>query len=344
MQCHVCGTEVRPEHKFCMECGARLRRPAGELALAPPTPTRRRPAGCRRSPRPPSHPMFDPATGQLLTVPPPPPLPPPDEDATNVLPAVGRAAGSRRVRAAGRVGAGSGPLGPPLRHRTAVAGRGHLLRRANPLPATTMQPPYRSEYDGGYYDATGRVPATYAPWEVAPWEQGEAPQAAADVPGQAVAGDLRAGGRRRRRRHGRPRPRRHRCRAARSTGRGSSTTSAPTSPSPGSLTALTMVLGAIAWCAGFRWGAGLAGGAGAGLAGWAALALGQAEVVVSTSPAGTAGRLGGDPRHRLLGTRRRRRARTRRAVRLARCAPATTGGPASTRGSPPSVRWPRSPP
>ena len=36
MQCHVCGTEVRPEHKFCMECGARLKRLASELALAPP--------------------------------------------------------------------------------------------------------------------------------------------------------------------------------------------------------------------------------------------------------------------------------------------------------------------
>jgi hypothetical protein len=49
----------------------------------------------------------------------------------------------------------------------------------------------------------------------------------------------------------------------------------------GILTALTMVLGALAWCVGYRWGAGLAGGAGAGLAGWVALALGQAEVVIS---------------------------------------------------------------
>ena len=46
----------------------------------------------------------------------------------------------------------------------------------------------------------------------------------------------------------------------------------------GIVTALTMVLGAIAWCAGFRWGAGLAGGAGAGLAGWVAIAIGQAEL------------------------------------------------------------------
>jgi zinc-ribbon domain len=43
------------------------------------------------------------------------------------------------------------------------------------------------------------------------------------------------------------------------------------------LAAATMVLGALAWCFGYRWGAGLAGGAGAALAGWAALLLGLAE-------------------------------------------------------------------
>ena len=177
MQCHVCGTEVRPEHKFCMECGARLRRPAGELALAPPTAddeeTNRLPALAAPS----SHPMFDPATGQLLAIPPPPPLPPPDEDATNVLPAVGAPMGR-------------GGFGPP---DVSAQGPGRWDHPSDtgplwpgeaayypdePAPTTTMQPPYRAEYDGGYYDATGRVPATYAPWEVAPWEQGEAPKPA----------------------------------------------------------------------------------------------------------------------------------------------------------------------
>ena len=38
-----------------------------------------------------------------------------------------------------------------------------------------------------------------------------------------------------------------------------------------------MVVGAIVWCTGHRWGAGLAGGAGAALAGWAALVIGAAE-------------------------------------------------------------------
>lgn len=45
----------------------------------------------------------------------------------------------------------------------------------------------------------------------------------------------------------------------------------------GLLAAGTMVVGALAWCFGFRWGAGLAGGAGAALAGWVALVVGVAE-------------------------------------------------------------------
>jgi hypothetical protein len=45
----------------------------------------------------------------------------------------------------------------------------------------------------------------------------------------------------------------------------------------GVITGVTMLLGGLAWCTGYRWGAGLAGGAGAGLAGWAVLPLGAAE-------------------------------------------------------------------
>jgi hypothetical protein len=52
------------------------------------------------------------------------------------------------------------------------------------------------------------------------------------------------------------------------------------------LAAGTMVVGALAWCFGYRWGAGLAGGAGAALAGWAALLIGLAELPVSTAEAG----------------------------------------------------------
>jgi zinc-ribbon domain len=52
------------------------------------------------------------------------------------------------------------------------------------------------------------------------------------------------------------------------------------------LAAGTMVIGALAWCFGYRWGAGLAGGAGAALAGWAALLIGLAELPISTAEAG----------------------------------------------------------
>jgi hypothetical protein len=153
---------------------------------------------------------------------------------------------------------------------------GYAIDRA---PVTTVQPPYRTEYEDEYAPATGRVPATYAPWEAAPWEQAQPPPPARSfrlkplliltvltavaagvgmfgqvldvgLPGSLVDG------------------------AWKLNDFGTNLTVA------GILTALTMALGAVAWCAGFRWGAGLAGGGGAGLAGWAALALGQAELIV----------------------------------------------------------------
>lgn len=57
MQCDVCGTEVRPEHKFCMECGARLaHQPPSAASIAPASTS----GGSRQ--------MFDPATGKLLAI------------------------------------------------------------------------------------------------------------------------------------------------------------------------------------------------------------------------------------------------------------------------------------
>lgn len=50
----------------------------------------------------------------------------------------------------------------------------------------------------------------------------------------------------------------------------------------------TMVAGAFAWCFGYRWGAGLVGGAGAALAGWVALILGVAEWTIARGEAGPA--------------------------------------------------------
>ncbi|MGI9031503.1 MAG: zinc-ribbon domain-containing protein [Ilumatobacteraceae bacterium] len=55
----------------------------------------------------------------------------------------------------------------------------------------------------------------------------------------------------------------------------------------GLIAAGTMVAGASAWCFGYRWGAGLAGGAGAALAGWAALVIGLAELPVAAAERST---------------------------------------------------------
>ena len=56
----------------------------------------------------------------------------------------------------------------------------------------------------------------------------------------------------------------------------------------GLLAAAAMVIGALAWCFGYRWGAGLAGGAGAALAGWVALIVGLAEWPIATAEAAAA--------------------------------------------------------
>jgi hypothetical protein len=49
-----------------------------------------------------------------------------------------------------------------------------------------------------------------------------------------------------------------------------------------------MLIGSLAWCFGYRWGAGLAGGGGAALAGWVALLIGLAEVPVNRAEVGAA--------------------------------------------------------
>ena len=285
MQCHVCGTEVRPEHKFCMECGARLRSPSGELALAPPPPEDGDSIRLPALAAPTSHPMFDPATGQLLAVPPPPPLPPPDDDATNVLPAVGAPTGRGgfgppdvSAQGPGRWDhpSDTGPLWP-----AETADYSGYVEA--PAPPTTLQPPYRSEYGAGYYDETGRVPATYAPWEAPPWEPEEAPKtqrpfrvkplliicvlATAAVVVATIVQVLDISGTGLTNLDG----------AWKLNDFGTNLTVA------GILTALTMILGALAWCVRYRWGAGLAGGGGAALAGWAAIAIGQAEVPAHTA-------------------------------------------------------------
>src|SRR5215217_3676507 len=50
------------------------------------------------------------------------------------------------------------------------------------------------------------------------------------------------------------------------------------------IAAATAIVGALVWCSGRRWGAGLAGGAGASLAGWAALLIGLTEWRIHAAP------------------------------------------------------------
>jgi zinc-ribbon domain len=58
----------------------------------------------------------------------------------------------------------------------------------------------------------------------------------------------------------------------------------------GLLAAGAMILGALVWCTGRRWGAGLAGGAGASLAGWAALLIGLTEWRIQAAPSAAVAR------------------------------------------------------
>lgn len=298
MQCHVCGTGVRREQKFCMECGARLHhQQTGELVVAPPElgrgsdrdVTNRTPA---LPPAPGGHPMFDPITGQLLATSPPPPSGP-DEDATNVLPALGEPVNTL----GGATFAPPDPYAQGPGHWGREAGDSHPVwpnEQGGPpsrgyddqLNAPTRQqyvnqPLYRGDPYADYNGATGQLPETYVPWEGDEEPVTNGPSfrirplliltilpAVAAVVGMFVsvikiepAGPLPFG-------------------ASKLNDFGTNQTVT------GILLAVTMVLGALAWCGGFRWGAGLAGGAGAGMAGWAILAIGLAESRIAEADGG----------------------------------------------------------
>ena len=299
----MCGTPVRPEQKFCMECGARLHHTQGhDLALAPPE------AGSAADsastapalpPAPEAHPMFDPVTGQLLAQPQR-ARPVVDDDATNVLPALGEpqntygsgqafAPPSLPAQGPGQWERETGEYATPWPTAPSQLGPPTGFDRNADQPTRQQyvsQPPYRAQAYGGEqyaqrHDPTGVLPETYAPWE-GEWEEAEpvdygpkfrirpllllsilpavaavvgmfvsvvsvdATQGSPDIVGDWKLNDF-----------------------------GTNLTVT------GILLMVTMLLGGIAWCGGYRWGAGMAGGAGAGLAGWAALALGMAEGPIS---------------------------------------------------------------
>ena len=303
MECHVCGTEVRPEQKFCMECGARLHHTQGhDLALAPPeagsaNDTTRTPA---LPPASGAHPMFDPVTGQLLAQPSQPVWPAVDDDATNVLPALGEpqnkyssgqafAPPTLPAQGPGQWEREAGEYATPWPTNQPQLGPPTTYDRQVDQPTRQQhlnQPPYRPEAYSGVqyaerYDQTGVLPETYAPWEgewneEQPVDHGptfrirpllllsilpavaaivgmfievvnvDATQGSPDIVGDWKLNDF-----------------------------GTNLTVT------GIVLVVTMLLGGIAWCGGYRWGAGLAGGAGAGLAGWAAMSLGMAEGPIS---------------------------------------------------------------
>jgi hypothetical protein len=298
-----------------MECGARLPRPSGALAIPDTGEVPALPPG--------AHPMFDPTTGQLVGMPrssrggslpppgadgPPTPaageLPPPvDDDATNVLPAIGP---PMTTFAPPDPTPGAGLpwqtyLGPP------TAGQDYPA-----FPGSSENDPTRVQAVARADDATGIVPADYRPSaapvryerdpvayaapvrydqrfdDVVGWE---AEQPAGPLPGQtfrikpmlvlAVLAAVAAG-------------------IAMVADVATIEPAIDGQPTwklndfgtnltvAGVVLSLAMIGGALAWCTGFRWGAGLAGGAGLGLAGWAALAVGAAETTATSNwpPAG----------------------------------------------------------
>lgn len=257
MRCHSCGTDVREGQKFCMECGASLRGVADVTGEVPVV----------RAGSPPP----DEATRELVTVPLPPPPPPPphgsrsagrsDDDRT--APRATTIAPPAPPRAA-PVGSADTTVPVPVTTSSLVvpATRTHELRV---IEATEAAAERTAEVPA--VDTIGARPASRSPAETA------ARRGFRLKPLLAVA--LLACG---------------------ATAIAVLTTVVTIAPPPdGSvpeyavndfgtnntvaalLAAGAMLLGALVWCGGARWGAGLAGGSAASLAGWAALVVGAAE-------------------------------------------------------------------
>lgn len=231
--------------------------------------------------------MFDPVTGQLLVAPPP----AADEDATKVLPALGEPVNRFGAPFAppdpyaqgpghwAQVADDSYPVWPGEQVGQPVRGRDDE-RNAPTRQQYVNEPPYRGDQYGADTGPSGQVPAAYVPWEGEEAPVAHRPTfrirpllvltivpAVATVVSMFVRvieiepdGDLPFGA-------------------------SKLNDFATNHTVTGVLLAVTMVLGALAWCGGFRWGAGLAGGAGTGLAGWALVVVGQVELRISEAQA-----------------------------------------------------------
>ena len=273
MRCHSCGTEVREGQKFCMECGASFRGVAdvtGEVPIVRPG-----------SSPPPSYAPPQPTGGEDHTV--PLALQPvgaddrtapvavttrrPSVPDTTVRTTAEHLGGARRAGHADTPAAASStpPPSPPGEHRS--AGAGHDRRRPHRGPvsgqqaAVTPGPRFRLRF----LLLVGLLAAAATAAAVLTTVVTITPPPDGTVPEYAV-NDF-----------------------------GTNNTIG------GIIAAAAMIVGALVWCTGHRWGAGLAGGAGAALAGWAALVIGAAEWRLDLAAAGCRR----DPLHRVLGARRR---------------------------------------
>ena len=257
MQCPSCGTDIKAGQKFCMECGAPLHGAADPRAAtsAAAAPTRPMPVGASRHADDPTRPLVVPRreTGQG---------PPADPFAP---PTGGR--GDPRPGVTGRVERSADPTVEMTGRRAAVTTAPVAVVSTDPvprrmadtgeLPATTT---YRSADRGRQFrlrPLAAIAVLAFAATVVAAFSP--VIDITADNPGFFEVGTWRV------------------------NDLGTNNAVA------GLLAAAAMVIGAVVWCFGFRWGAGLAGGAGAALAGWAALVIGAAELPVSLAEAQSGG-------------------------------------------------------
>ncbi len=232
MQCHSCGTDVRPGQKFCMECGASLRGVAditGEVPIVTSAPS-------------------DEATRPLSTVPPPPPPRPviPSGDETTPMPVL--------------TGAVVGAAAPPRE-----AGVTNELRVVEATTAPVMSVPVDTAPPTG--ELQRKPPRARRSFRLRPllilsiFASGATVVAVLttviriDPPLTGNTPDY----------------------VVNDFGTNNSVAAL--------LAAATMLVGSFAWCFGYRWGAGLAGGAGAAVAGWVALLIGLAEWAIATAEA-----------------------------------------------------------
>lgn len=261
MRCHVCAAELGAQDKFCSQCGARITTSTdgSRSDLTPPSGTSGLDAQS----------MFDPITGQLRAVTSETSAVSDENADTTVVPAVGR---RPLPPPTGDTPAFGQPRAPAPDDYPTTAIPPAPSHVPPPTPSTTLvpavyepQPGYQPDpYAYGYGDEF-EVPHERRKFRLRPlllFAVVTTVAAAAAMLLDVVAAVEGSG-----------------AEPWRLNDLGTNLTVA------GIIGALAMLGGSIAWCYGFRWGAGLTGGAGAGLAGWAALPIGLAEWPITENAA-----------------------------------------------------------